>query len=106
MKCIHCTAQAEIKFTDKDLCNRCFCKVVENPSEELSFIGFPFTCNEFCFQRFQTVPTKEENIDGWSLRFEANTGLTRMYDSYSYPVMGQTFWRIWKYSLDSVKIIR
>ncbi len=29
MKCIHCSFKAKLKFTDKDLCSRCFCKVVE-----------------------------------------------------------------------------
>ncbi len=29
MKCIHCSATAKYKFTDKNLCTRCFCKVIE-----------------------------------------------------------------------------
>lgn len=29
MKCIHCSSTAKLKFTDKNLCNRCFCKVIE-----------------------------------------------------------------------------
>lgn len=29
MKCLHCTNKATLKFTDKNLCNRCFCNVIE-----------------------------------------------------------------------------
>lgn len=29
MICIHCSSPATLKFTDKELCDRCFCKVVE-----------------------------------------------------------------------------
>lgn len=29
MICIHCSQPATLKFTDKELCDRCFCKVIE-----------------------------------------------------------------------------
>ncbi len=29
MKCIHCSSKAKYKFTDKQLCAKCLCKVIE-----------------------------------------------------------------------------
>lgn len=74
MKCLHCSNQAKLKFTDKNLCNKCFCKVIEKRvrkyirlnkliSKDDRLLIVDKVCEYFIDNIIKNLPTKQFRID-------------------------------------------